>query len=280
MRSKGLRGRCGFTLIELLVVVAIILILAALIMAGVNQGQEMAKLARCKNNLRELHQCFKAYTIKCNGYLPTFWHERWVGELRLVGRDFGRKSHDVDDDVFYSHTSKTWKRVPDVWNNIYPNPLKDSRGQLGEGIILDRTGSGILTCDNDISAFRCDQGCPCSYMGLAIYGWWHRAGSYECAGIYMRRQIQEVENSSQRILVCETEPFHFAFGSCGCRLHVYEHPKFILKRHNGGGNIAFFDGHIELVRGTNSKEVDGETVPDNDISYWEPGYDQINLGNW
>ncbi|NQT51576.1 hypothetical protein HQ576_05980, partial [bacterium] len=190
---------------------------------------------------------------------PTFWHERWVGELGLVGQPWGETVDDL--------------RVPQVWNNIYPNPY-------GDGYQLQRTPAQILICKNDVSGFMCDQGCPVSYMGLGKYGWWHRHSSGIGSGVFMRKQMHEVDNPVTALLLAETEPFHYSYGGCGCRLHVYRHPKYILKRHFGGGNILFFDGHITLVKGDDSKDIDGTEVPNNDIRYWEPDYESVNLGNW
>jgi prepilin-type N-terminal cleavage/methylation domain-containing protein/prepilin-type processing-associated H-X9-DG protein len=241
--------RSAFTLIELLVVIAIIMILAGMIMVGVNAGQESAKVADCKNSLLQIHRLMLTYASRYNGFLPTFWHERWVGELGLVGVPWGKKQDDL--------------RVPMVWNNIYPNPYADNYR-------IDRTGAGVLTCKNDLSGFICDQGCPCSYLGLAKYGWWHRADPGTGPGVFMRKQIHEVENASKGILLCETEPFHYTYGGCGCRLHVYRHPKFILKRHFKGGNILFFDGHLDLIKDPRKM----------DIEYWEPGYTTVNVGDW
>ncbi len=85
MRSICTRARCGFTLIELLTVISIIAILAALIMVAVVSAQESGRIAHCKNNLSQLNKLIYMYSTTYGGYLPAFWHERWVGELGLVG---------------------------------------------------------------------------------------------------------------------------------------------------------------------------------------------------
>jgi len=50
----SLRNRAGFTLVELLVVVVIIGMLVALLVPAVNSAREVARQAKCLNNIKEL----------------------------------------------------------------------------------------------------------------------------------------------------------------------------------------------------------------------------------
>jgi prepilin-type N-terminal cleavage/methylation domain-containing protein/prepilin-type processing-associated H-X9-DG protein len=51
----------GFTLLELLVVVGILLILAALILTGVQSASQKVAAAQCLNNMRQLQLCWQMY---------------------------------------------------------------------------------------------------------------------------------------------------------------------------------------------------------------------------
>ncbi len=64
--------RGGFTLIELLVVIAIIGILAGLLMAGVSRAYWNARLAQCKNNVKQFGTAIKIYSNDWDDEIP-FW---------------------------------------------------------------------------------------------------------------------------------------------------------------------------------------------------------------
>jgi type II secretion system protein G len=62
--------RKGFTLIELLIVVAIIAILAAIAVPNFLEAQTRAKIARVKNDLRNLATALESYRLDNNRYIP------------------------------------------------------------------------------------------------------------------------------------------------------------------------------------------------------------------
>lgn len=63
-------ARRGFTLIELLIAIAVIAILTSLILMGVHNVRERAKIQYCQNNLREIGMAFNHYTYLWEGRLP------------------------------------------------------------------------------------------------------------------------------------------------------------------------------------------------------------------
>lgn len=68
--AKRPASREAFTLIELLVVVAIVGILAALILAGVNKGKAVAARTQCSSNLQQLYVALTTYAVDHDGIFP------------------------------------------------------------------------------------------------------------------------------------------------------------------------------------------------------------------
>lgn len=72
--------RYGFTLVELLVVIAVIGILVSLLMPAVNSAREAARVAQCKNNVKQL-ALGTALHLNAKGYYPSGgWGYFWVGD--------------------------------------------------------------------------------------------------------------------------------------------------------------------------------------------------------
>lgn len=86
MRCPKRRG--AFTLVELLVVITIIGILVSLLLPAVQTAREAARMAQCKNNLKQIGLGAKAHAAMHGHYPSSGWGYKWVGDPnRGVGRD-------------------------------------------------------------------------------------------------------------------------------------------------------------------------------------------------
>lgn len=68
--SAFAKGNIGFTLLELLAALAILLVLAALIGAGLSAARERSAIAQSSNNLRQLGLLAQQYAAENSGFLP------------------------------------------------------------------------------------------------------------------------------------------------------------------------------------------------------------------
>ena len=79
--AMGARGlwmkRCGFTLIELLVVISIIALLIAILLPALGKAREMAKVASCSSNFRQIGISYYSYGIDRKGLGPARTNAGW-----------------------------------------------------------------------------------------------------------------------------------------------------------------------------------------------------------
>ncbi len=199
MKRARASRRFGFTLIELLAVTAIICVMAGLITVAVLSAQESGRLGSCRNNLNQIYKVILQYGATYGGYMPAWWHERWVGELGLVGGKWGSSMDDVNPNipVVWSNSSQMAQWIQDfstlpVVDPVTGVPQLDGSGKqvyttISRNYML-RTPSPIIVCKSDPVMYRSDQGCVVSYMGLAKYGWWHAGGG---GTAYLRQRIMD-----------------------------------------------------------------------------------------
>ena len=239
-------ARRGASLLETIVASVVVAAIGGIILLAAWRAlRPERELRRCTSNLRLLHRLILLYTVNHGGYLPSFWRERWVEEMGLCGHRWppGNLPHDL------------------------PRPVWDSVGAPDlRHIPLVRSGAPFLVCPIDTGDYRCTPGCRLSYTGLAKYGWWWRPTDIRSPSHprFEYRQIQELDRLDERRLLVESVPFAGTSGGASSRYFPYGHPLVVSKRHWGGGNILFVDGHTRLATGDERR-----------LRRWEPDLTQF-----
>jgi prepilin-type N-terminal cleavage/methylation domain-containing protein/prepilin-type processing-associated H-X9-DG protein len=235
------RGRRAFTLIELLVVIAIIAILAAILFPVFAQAREKARTSACLSNMRQIGTATMMYAQDHDEFLPYGYAYTWPGQKELYWwQDLDRPY--VKNEAVYTcpsakpHVLWTDRRPPGLprplvkdyvcnaqggaystsghpeWVNNTNGPFINNWNNPSRSLAaIEDTAGTIAICDarTDVSAFE--------IWRLEQVDAWYNAGFGPAF----------VSNSPDK-----------------------NHPEqgHIGKRHNGGFNAVFCDGHAKFIK--------------------------------
>lgn len=262
----------AFTLIELLVVVAIIALLISILLPSLNGARKQARGVLCANNLREQGKSAYYYSQANKDYLGRGIQgigegEGWAIYATTVLQGLAWDGNPLD---LWKEANPVWfaqrplraacRAVPQMQCPDYPNDAHSKAGayfESGAGArpiekqLLAYVASAFpipYTQDNiDFDKANCDGPPGEAYVGVG-------AGSTDYAEATKLDQIAAAKNPAELIYVTEAHislpwndfTFHHFFLTC----HVpFGHNPRIAsdKRHPGGINALFFDGHVSMM---------------------------------
>lgn len=232
-------GEGGFTLIELLVVVAIVSILAAMLVPALKNARESAYAVKCLSNLKQMGALAAVYADDNDGRSLY-----WMGYWQTGSTDYGK--------IFMKNWPMT--RWLDVLSQYSGNSFE------------------VLECPSQ-RTLRPPLGVP-PYTGDA-YGDGQPAPPYpprkyypgylisqQTQAYYSTRQlkISEFVNPADKVLFADSGqrrvappapvPVEETWGQVDCVVDPGDSSGLVMlsKRHRGGSNLVFFDGHAAWGR--------------------------------
>jgi len=225
--------KSGFTLIELLVVIAIIAILAAILFPVFAQAREKARTASSSSNVKQLGLAVMMYKQDYDERYPFGgWREpsqgvnpsgnatdEWQNSVPkyIKNRGIFRCPSTTDDDENPRNPQEwAWNRNP--VNYLYNNQLGRNHFPLADAAVNEPAGLWLLVDGHS------DWGCPNnSCIGV---DWMGRPNTVWC--------YEDTTFGSDASLINGWLSWQgFTWG---------------LPRHNGGGNVAFADGHVKYQK--------------------------------
>lgn len=244
-----MRRNLGFTLVETLVTVAIIAILAALLLGGVDRVRAAADRAGCVSNLKSLSSAILSYASEHDGFLPPGSRTGWGTFSRVLSPYTApMKSNTMAADVFYCPANVRLNSPP---AGGYPTGGQSEGYKGWSGYFFNYAINAsifpITNGDPNSSAFVQESEARVRLSGIPI-------PSRTVALLDMRTRAPGVGGPPSS-------------GLANRNYFDPAHSNFMLGLvHQGKGNVLFLDGHVAAFDGNSKMSV--ISLPGREEPWW------------
>jgi prepilin-type N-terminal cleavage/methylation domain-containing protein/prepilin-type processing-associated H-X9-DG protein len=239
-RASGAAGGAarGFTLIELLVVIAIIAILAAMLLPALARAKEKGRQTACLSNMRQIGLGVVMYAGDHEDFLPYGYAYTWPGQQQLWWwQDLCRPY--INSEPVYSCPSA---RPHATWSELRP---PGTPKPLVKDYLCNAQGG--------------------AYAASGKQEWVNANGPFINNWGNPSRSMAEIQDTAGTLAICDGNTnvfeiwrleqtdawFNAGFGPA----YLGDTPDkknpstgHLAKRHNGGFNTSFCDGHAQFVK--------------------------------
>lgn len=245
----------AFSLTELLVIIGIIALLSLLAFPALEKMQGHGNSAKCMANLRQLGSATTLYVAEHQNELPFYYYQPSEG---------ASGSGAVPGTWFYNLAPYLSVPRTEVDNPAIASEERTLLGTPSQGI----SGPCVFTCPahgrNESPEkwsprpMTFPTRIPVSYAPSLVLGASLRAPSQSHRGtphpsgyIMYPLRFQEIVAPSKKIWLMDSPIPHFMNTSSSRwtkdRENTYNFPYQAFTRHEGAGNVLFFDGHVERL---------------------------------
>lgn len=246
------RRKPGFTLVELLVVIGIISVLVALLLPTLATARSQVRYTMCQSNLRQLSQAMLAYAADNDGWIPV-WNWEFPDPDYGGQPDIGTNNTGSMNESNFVEKGLIWRYTGD--RRIYVCP---------EYPLL------LQNADHTLWGFPPQwtyhvNGQPGYSMEVDL-----ATNKLRVAG--MVTKIFRVRPSAQRVFMLmeqdETDSACWDNGvtECGQITLPNSGADSLGEFHHGGGNMAFFDGHVEWIH--RDDYLERVSTPQGTLNLW------------